>query len=78
MKQHLTALDILINQARRSIPGVGVSMGRWDWEPRYPGKVSLMSANMYLLWTAHADAKASNSESCSNRCSLKRRLRAFR
>lgn len=44
MKEHLTALDILINQARRYVPGVGVSMGRWDWESRYPGKVSLMSA----------------------------------
>ena len=38
LKKRLVLLDMLINRARRCVPGLVVSMGTWHWEHLYPGK----------------------------------------
>lgn len=37
-------LDMLINRARRCVPGLVVSMGTWHWEYLYPGKRGLFES----------------------------------
>ena len=44
LRKRLVLLDILINRARRCVPGLVVSMGTWHWEYLYPGKQELFES----------------------------------
>ena len=44
LRKRLVLLDMLINRARRCVPGLVVSMGAWHWEYLYPGKQGLFES----------------------------------
>ena len=44
LRKRLVLLDMLINRARRCVPGLVVSMGTWHWEYLYPGKQGLFES----------------------------------
>ena len=44
LTKRLVLFDMLINRARRCVPGLVVSMGTWHWEYLFPGKQKLFES----------------------------------